>query len=59
MTATGQYVNQDDAAKLGAIHHGLYGKRQSLPDRMDVALPALAALILAVVVTAPRPLFSR
>ena len=33
----------DDAAELGAIHHVLHGGHQPLPDRMDVALPALHA----------------
>jgi RNA-directed DNA polymerase len=32
-----------DAAELGAIHHVVYGGHQPLPDRMDVALPALHA----------------
>ena len=33
----------DDAAELGAIHHILHGRHQSLLDGMDIALPALHA----------------
>ena len=33
----------DDASELGAIHHILHGRRQPIPDGMDVAFPALHA----------------
>jgi hypothetical protein len=41
-TAEGHHTG-DDATQLEAVHHVVYGGDQPLPDRMDVALPALHA----------------
>ena len=41
-TAEGNHAG-DDASELGAIHHVLHGRGQPIPDRVDVAFPALHA----------------